>query len=208
LEIHAPNGPVSNWREFIVHISIVTVGILIAFSFEGIREAWHQHVLLRDTQANFRTEIAANQDHLRRELVNVKDTEKVLDNLIADFPKLANNSAELHKRVAEIRPAFYFFSATSWQTALSTGALAHMSTEEVDRYANLYLSTNNYSSMENQTVPIWLSVLSFVNSHDRLSGQDLSTARERLQQLRLQEGILEHLAGELQDAIDDAKKNQ
>jgi hypothetical protein len=113
---------VSNWREFIVHISIVTVGVLIAFGLEGMREAWHEHVLLRDIQANFRAEIAADQDHLRREIENVKQTQTTLDALISDLPHLASDPAQLHKRAADIRPSFYFFSATSWQTALSTGA--------------------------------------------------------------------------------------
>jgi hypothetical protein len=83
-----------------------------------------------------------------------------------------------------------------------------MSTQEVDRYANLYLSVNAYSALESQAMPVWLSLQSFFNSHDRLTGADLSTARERLEQLRMYEGILEHLAGELQGALDGAQKNE
>jgi hypothetical protein len=38
MEIHAPSKPILSVREALVHLAIVTVGILIALSFEGVRE--------------------------------------------------------------------------------------------------------------------------------------------------------------------------
>jgi hypothetical protein len=42
MEIHAPHKPVLTVREAIVHLAIVTVGILIALSLDGVRE-WREH---------------------------------------------------------------------------------------------------------------------------------------------------------------------
>ena len=42
MEIHAPHKPILTITEALVHLAIVTVGILIALSLEGARQ-WHEH---------------------------------------------------------------------------------------------------------------------------------------------------------------------
>lgn len=64
MEIHAPEGPVTSLKEFLVHIGIVTIGILIALSLEGLLE-WHHHrELVEEARANIASEIRDNRKDL------------------------------------------------------------------------------------------------------------------------------------------------
>jgi hypothetical protein len=38
MEIHAPEGPVRSVKDFLVHLSMITLGIVIALSLEGALE--------------------------------------------------------------------------------------------------------------------------------------------------------------------------
>jgi hypothetical protein len=65
LEIHAPHKPVHSLREMITHLVLVTLGVLIALSFEGIG-SWREHrALLHEARANILSELRDNQKELR-----------------------------------------------------------------------------------------------------------------------------------------------
>ena len=42
MEIHTPDHPLTGWRETAKHLGIVTVGVLIALTLEGI-VSWIDH---------------------------------------------------------------------------------------------------------------------------------------------------------------------
>ena len=50
-------------KDFLVHISIVTVGILIALGLEGLRESIHERHLVRETRENMSTEMTTMLAH-------------------------------------------------------------------------------------------------------------------------------------------------
>jgi uncharacterized protein (DUF3084 family) len=61
MEIHAPHKPILTVKEAAVHLAIVTAGILIALSLEGLRE-WREHrSLVNEARANLLSEIRDNR---------------------------------------------------------------------------------------------------------------------------------------------------
>ena len=50
MEIHAPRHPILTLKEALVHLCIVTIGILIALSFEGALEWVHHRQLVREAR--------------------------------------------------------------------------------------------------------------------------------------------------------------
>lgn len=52
MEIHAPEKPILTVKEAIAHLAIVTVGILIALSLEGLVEWRHHRALVREARDN------------------------------------------------------------------------------------------------------------------------------------------------------------
>src|SRR5438046_217126 len=68
MEIHAPDKPILTIKETIVHLSIVTAGILIALSLEGALEWQHHRALVREARANIAVEIQDNRKELQKTL--------------------------------------------------------------------------------------------------------------------------------------------
>ena len=66
MEIHAPEGPVLTLEQSVVHLAIVTAGVVIALSLEGLVESSHQRSLVREASANLTSELQPNQQELER----------------------------------------------------------------------------------------------------------------------------------------------
>src|SRR6516225_7037399 len=72
MDIHPPLGPLMSWREILLHLGIVTIGILIALSLEGLVEWNHHRHLVREARENIRIEIEDNQKELTGHLKQVE----------------------------------------------------------------------------------------------------------------------------------------
>jgi hypothetical protein len=137
VEIHAPHKPILTVTEALVHLAIVTVGILIALSLEGARQ-WHEHrSLVAETRENLTREIEENRAELAGYVANVTAMQKQLMHAreiaetVADGKPLNEAAIDLTYHGAELQSA-------SHTTAELTGAFAFMSRDEVVRYARVY----------------------------------------------------------------------
>ena len=66
MEIHAPHKPILTLKEAASHLVIVTVGILIALSLEGLLERQRHHALVREARANVTIELTGNKARLEK----------------------------------------------------------------------------------------------------------------------------------------------
>ena len=148
MEIHAPEGPVNTIKDFLVHISIVTVGILIALGLEGAREAWHNRHLVRETRENVHEEMRYDALAADKECRAVNQYSAKLQDLAHQLPTLVAHPDQVAAQLNSGQNAGYFIAANSWQTALSTGVLAHMRTGEVSAYAYAAEGIARYSSLQ------------------------------------------------------------
>jgi hypothetical protein len=180
MDIHAPEGPTHSFKDFFIHIVIVTIGILIALGLEGIRETIYEHRIVRDARENFRAELQANRTNLDKEILNDNKTLAQIDQIIADLPKLRLNPTQLRERVAELKPSGYFFSSSRWESALSTGALGHMSVDEVNRYSEVNFLVRTYTSLESRSLSDWTNLEAFFSARQSPGPADLDSGVERL----------------------------
>jgi hypothetical protein len=180
MEIHGPQGPTNSFKDFVIHIVIVTIGILIALGLEGVRETIYEHRTVREARENFHAEFHANRTNLDKELINDKKTLVQLDQIVTDLPKLRLNPSQLVQRVADLKPSGYFFSNSRWESALSTGALGHMSVDEVNRYAELNFLVRTYTSLENQALTDWANLEAFFSARPNPNPTELDSGVEKL----------------------------
>jgi hypothetical protein len=202
MDIHGPVGPTRSLKDFAVHIGIVTIGILIALSLEGIRETVYVHRAVREARENFRVEISENQKNIRRELENAHAMRVQIQKIVADLAELRQHPDQFADRIAMIKPSFYFFSSSRWDSALSTGALSHMKVEEINRYAASNFLVHAYSSLEEQASPAWLSLEAFFAARPSLSQQDLASGIEKLLLFQGYVAAMIHVGEQLQAATD------
>jgi hypothetical protein len=180
MEIHGPEGPTNSFKDFAIHIVIVTIGILIALGLEGVRETIYEHRTVRDARENFQAEFHANRSNLDKELINDKKTLAQLDQIVTDLPKLRLNPTEFAQRVADLGPSGYFFASSRWESALSTGAVGHMSVDEVNRYAEVNFMVHTYTSLENQASTDWEHLEAFFSAHQNPTPEELDSGAEKL----------------------------
>jgi hypothetical protein len=204
MEIHAPEGPTHSFKDFAIHIVIVTIGILIALGLEGLRETWREHKAISEARESFDQELHLDQRFLALEVAAVGKANDDLKRIEADLPVLSKTPAELTKRVMDIKPGFYFFRTTAWESAVASGVLAHMNHEEVSRYADVYLSIRNYQDAQKASIPVWLAVQAFYLSHHTLSPAEQAAGEEKLQSFQLEMTILDHLSGEFSGGLNSA----
>ena len=60
IEVHPPSEPVHGWRDFLIHLATITIGLLIALSLEGCVEFWHHRSLVHEAEASMQIEIEGN----------------------------------------------------------------------------------------------------------------------------------------------------
>ena len=59
--IEPPHGPVETWRDFFVYLVIITLGLLIALSLEGIVGYVHERHLVHEANTTITTGMHHNQ---------------------------------------------------------------------------------------------------------------------------------------------------
>ena len=57
MDIHPPTGKVETIKGYLVHLSMVVLGILIALGLDGLRETYREHQLVRHSIEAMRAEI-------------------------------------------------------------------------------------------------------------------------------------------------------
>ena len=196
-----------SFKELLTHIGIVTIGILIALSLEGMIEVLHDRHLVHDARENFRLEIHADQQNMDLELKNVNQLHQAIQQVIVDLPLLAHDPAELRARVDKLRPSLYYLSSNSWASALSSGALAHMDSDEVNRYTIFDLTVRSYGSMEDRALTQMYDVRSYVDSHQTFDPAALQETEQRLRAYEMLTETMAHVGNQVGDAFSKALPN-
>jgi hypothetical protein len=205
MEIHAPERPVNSLKDFALHIAIVTCGILIALGLEGVREHFHNRHLVHETREAVRLEMTINVDHNREELARVTLYRDQLKSLIADLPTLgAQHPEQIQARLSKIINPGYFFLSNSWQAALSTGALEHMSTDEVSAYGGAAQVIKIYSGIQNDAETEETRSMAFFTAHPHPTPDQLQEGTERLLLFYHAEVALAYVGPQMEVSIERA----
>jgi hypothetical protein len=203
MEIHSPEHPIHSIKDFAIHIAVVTLGILIALGLDGLREHFRERRLVRETRANFQYELGFDHTHSQDELKRVTHGRDQLDAIVKAMPDLAlQHPEELSKQLDKVSNPYYFFSANSWDGALSTGALAHMSPEEVSAYASAAEGIRRYSQVQNDALAAEHHAFAEVKAHPHPSAQEAATETEALFVFYQNEKALAWVCPQMQESID------
>ena len=167
LDVHPPHEAVHGWRDFLLHLFTITIGLLIALSLEGCVEWQHHRHLVHEAEASLQIEIRSNAASMkaaaadiRTEQENLKHDATVLKQLIktGKLPKDGHMEIGFHIRTLE---------SVSWKTAQSTGALAYMPYDMAQQYSDIYSNQEELATAEQQAArDAILSLAPFMNSSD------------------------------------------
>lgn len=136
MEVHPPHKPIHSVKEFMLHLLAITIGLLIALGLEGTVEWMHHRHQVSEARRNIAQEIHDNQQSLAKELNALPTEEHQLTKLLDVVNQEENGGAA--KPDGHLVWTVTRLNESSWNTAFSTGAVAHMDYDEVRSYSQLY----------------------------------------------------------------------
>ena len=201
LEVHPPSEPVHGWRDFLIHLATITIGLLIALSLEGCVEFWHHRNLVHEAEASMQIEIESNARQLQGALDDVRKEQDFLKKDIAVMKKIIANPKVPNKEDVRVDFRIRTFDDVSWKTSQSTGALSYMPYERAEKYARIYSAQSEIGEAEHQAVrDTVLSIAPFLNSKKgdlNPGGEEAVKIVDRLEVLQGQLIFLEDLMKKL-----------
>ena len=166
MDIHPPHGPVNSFKDFLLHLLTVILGILIALSLEGLIE-WHHHrSLAEEARSNLTAEIRENRQLLAGGLPAAPAAEQRLKATIETIEAYRKDRRD--DRTSKLDWSFGLFplSATGWSTASSTGALSYMDYSEVQGYTRAYVLQDEFLTMQQNALGKWLDLQKWLARRD------------------------------------------
>ncbi len=166
MDIHPPHGPVNSFKDFLLHLLTVILGILIALSLEGLIE-WHHHrSLAEEARSNLTAEIRENRQLLAGGLPAAPAAEQRLKATIETIEAYRKDRRD--DRTSKLDWSFGLFplSATGWSTASSTGALSYMDYSEVQGYSRAYVLQDEFLTMQQNALGKWLDLQKWLARRD------------------------------------------
>ena len=203
MEIHAPEGPIHSIKDFLIHLSMITLGILIALSFDGLREAVHHRHVVAEARANFRSELSENRALLDQYGKTATATVASVEQLLNNLPQMEQDPQRVEQTVSKMGASFVVLKAAARDTALSTGALSLMEYDEVRRYADAYTHQRAFEEREDRLETIWYE-LSGYQDVMHLSAEEKQAAIGKLRVSLTYLKILQQLQQQTLQAYDEA----
>lgn len=203
MEVHPPHSPIHTFKDFLIHLLTITIGLLIALGLEATVEAIHHHYQVVEARGSIVHEIASNRAELQRHMQRLTRQEKTITAMEAalDSPHPASpHDVHLNISLAAIRRG-------SYDTALTTGTLALMSYPEAGRYAQTYQNQNIFETIQNNAViqiemPLIAALPGSENSLEgveKLTPTQIASLKEKMDAYRTQLVLYQAAAKELDE---------
>jgi hypothetical protein len=149
IDVHPPHASAHSWRDILIHLFTITLGLIIALSLEGLVEWQHHRHLVHDAEASLHDEIQSNASGMADTVAtlhqNQADLKHAVDmlNILIATKKLPNGGMTIGYRIVT-------FDNVSWKTAQTTGALSYMPYSLAKEYANIYGTQEELTAAEQQ----------------------------------------------------------
>jgi hypothetical protein len=161
LDVHPPHEKMHGFKDFLLHLLTITIGLLIALGLEGYAEHWRQRELKKDADTKLRQEIRDNAQEIAL-VHNANASEQENLKRIVDFLNARKKSEPYDTRQIRLGFTMGDLKSASWKTAAATGALGFMEYDQVQRYSAVYQLQDKYSALQDQTIDEFLQLQSYV----------------------------------------------
>ncbi len=206
IEVHPPSEPVHGWRDFLIHLATITIGLLIALSLEGCVEFWHHRSLVHEAEASMQIEIEGNAHGLQEALADVRKEQELLQQDVEVMRRIIANPKEVNRETLTIDFRIRTFDDVSWKTAQSTEALSYMPYGRAQEYSYIYGAQNEITEVEHQAArDTVLAIAPFVGSKKGEANPGGEEAVKIMDRIQILQGQLIYLESQIQ-GLDGAYK--
>ena len=137
MEVHPPHGPIRSWKDFVLHLLIITIGLLIALALQAAVESLHHRHMVTEARVNLRREIGENHTLYAE---NLRSLQTKLVELQQDIDQLRDLRAGKTPEHFELPWSFHWnsYPDSAWKSARDSGAIGYMRPEVIKKYSELY----------------------------------------------------------------------
>lgn len=165
IDIHPPHEAAHSWRDILIHLATITVGLFIALSLEGCVEWQHHRHLVHEARENIRSEIEDNQRDLKGALEQIHKQQAQVKQDIASLVILRQNPDARDVSVT-LGLVTSSLANASWNTAHETSALSYMTYPEVKKYAEVYDSQGEFGNLTARVISAYTDSFSVLYIFD------------------------------------------
>lgn len=141
LDVHPVHGAVRSWRDFLVHIVIIAIGLGLAISLQQTVEYLHHRHQIAETRRALLQERAENRHQLAEQTRTWHRGVAELQNNLLVLQYLQQHpgtAQEMLPGVLVWKTGAQSFSTAVWDAARESGVVALMPREEIEQYSELY----------------------------------------------------------------------
>lgn len=172
LDVHSPHQPVHGWRDFLVHLSTITVGLLIALGLEGCVEWIHHRHQVEEVREALRQEQAENQKRFIEDTAFSRRDAAMLQNdlLVLRYCQAHPGTPDSNLPGVFVLTSSYQRSVDSaWKMAQATTVTALMPQEEVRSTAELYSFLDRVDRAHEEEADAIAEAVSFMSEDPNVS---------------------------------------
>jgi len=156
LDVHPPHahGGISGWRDFLVHIVVVTIGLLLALGLGQTVELLHHRYQVRETRNALQQERADNRQTFADQTRAWRWWLVELRNNLLVFQYLQQHPGTPREKLPGVpvwRVRALAFSSAAWDAAHQSGVIALMPRDEIEDSSQLYESLQRAFSLAYDT---------------------------------------------------------
>ena len=197
MELHVPHGSIRSIKDFLVHIGIVTVGVIIALGLGQLVEAYHRSRMAAETMEGFRREIIFAETQVKGVVDAIPAWRTQIE---AEIAKLSETPTQSEGQVPIQYPetAYQIIRKASWDTAIATQVLEALPPDKVRGYELAYEELSTFVDEERTGVGYWNDLHSYGENAATLSAEDRHAL---IKELRRYEAFMRFLEALGQDAL-------
>jgi len=130
LDVHARHEAIHTWKDFLIHIATIAIGLLIAIGLEQTVEWMHHRHQLREAREAISIELEQNRRILQ---MNLEQVGKVRSELDRNMAMLREHRLSHSPVTLNLDYAWRFFRTpdAAWQSVKQNGSLGLMPYEEL-----------------------------------------------------------------------------
>jgi len=136
-EVHPSHPAIRTWRDFLVHITTIVIGLLVAIGLEQSVEYVHHRHQLQDARLELSKEVAENRRIIEFNIESTRKASLELDTDISILRAQRSSGSPVPKKL-DYNWEPWDTRDGSWQAAKQSGSLSLMPHDELMRYSHLY----------------------------------------------------------------------
>jgi hypothetical protein len=141
LEVHPAHHAATTWRDFLIHIATIVIGLLIAVSLEQTIEYLHHRHQVQATREALRLEADKNREEVAKWVIEIRRQHAALDNNLLVLMYLKQHPGTPQSQLPGIltwHNSTDALATSAWSTARQSMVLALFPDAEISRYSRFY----------------------------------------------------------------------